>query len=66
MGKDWIRREIVNGNYRYYQKYICQYCGKEFEELSTSRKIRCDECRAKERKRINRDNQKKWKEKTKK
>lgn len=40
----------------------CVDCGKEFEVDSSSRRIRCDECFVIERKRINRENQRKWKE----
>lgn len=45
------------------KKIKCIDCGKEFEVESISRRIRCDMCYENERKRINRENQRKWKEK---
>lgn len=45
---------------------ICVDCGKEFEVDALSRRIRCDMCHKEERKRINKENQRKWKEKNKK
>lgn len=48
MAKDWIRREIVNDKYRYYQKYICQYCGKEFEARRDAKHLYCShDCHSK-------------------
>lgn len=44
----------------------CVDCGKEFEVDALSRRIRCDMCHKEERKRINKENQRKWKEKNKK
>lgn len=42
---------------------VCVDCGKSFLIDSSSRKIRCTNCYEIERKRINRENQKKWKTK---
>ena len=42
---------------------VCVDCGQRFTVNSISRRIRCDSCYNEERKRINRENQKKWKEK---
>lgn len=42
---------------------VCVDCGKSFLIDSSSRKIRCANCYEIERKRINRENQKKWKTK---
>lgn len=45
-----------------FKTITCVDCGKEFEIDSLSRRIRCDSCYNEERKRINRENQRKWKE----
>ena len=39
------RREKVNGRIRYYKKYTCQFCGKEFEGRADIKRIYCSrEC----------------------
>lgn len=43
--------------------YYCVECGQPFQREASSRRIRCDGCRDKERQRINRENIQKWRQK---
>lgn len=45
-----------------FRRIECVDCGKIFESFPSSRRIRCDECQKEERKRINRENIKRWRE----
>lgn len=49
-----------------FKTIVCVDCEEDFEVDSLSRRIRCNSCYDIEKKRINRENQKKWKEKMKK